>query len=303
MVGDVPIGWGKTDDGESKEALRVAFDEGVNFYDTADFYGLGHSEKLLGEVFGNRDDVIIATKVGHRVNKADKIYVDYSRKYVVEACEGSLKRLKRDCIDYYQLHTAKIEHLEQGECVEAMQTLQEQGKIRYWGLSLSTFSPQTEAEFMLKSRLGDGFQLVLNIINQRALPVIKKAHQAGYGIIARMPLQFGLLAGKFDEKASFSEDDHRSFRLTGGIISRSIERLRPIWERTKGHGATKVEIALAYILSYPEVTTVIPGIRNKAQAEQNTDIGIRLSEEDKAFIENAFDNGLTEIVELMEQQG
>ena len=104
MAGDIPIGWGEVNDDESINALRKSFDLGINFYDTADFYGLGHSEELIGEVFGNSDKVIIATKVGHRLNNDNSIALDYSKKHILHACESSLKRLKRDSIDYYLIN-------------------------------------------------------------------------------------------------------------------------------------------------------------------------------------------------------
>jgi aryl-alcohol dehydrogenase-like predicted oxidoreductase len=93
---------------------------------------------------------------------------------MLNACEESLKRLKRDCIDFHHLHVARMHHLENGECIEAMQQLQKEGKIRYWGISLITFNPFPEADFFLKNDLGNGFQLVFNIINQKALPIFRR---------------------------------------------------------------------------------------------------------------------------------
>ena len=130
MAGDIPIGWGKTDDKTSIKALEKAYNLGINFFDTADFYGLGHSETLIGNTFGNTSNVNIATKVGHRLLKKGSIVLDYSFKHIVSACEASLKRLKRETIDYYQLHSAKMEHLHDGECIEAMIKLKEHGKRR-----------------------------------------------------------------------------------------------------------------------------------------------------------------------------
>lgn len=192
MIGSTAIGWGPADDNESMKAINAAVDAGINFFDTADIYGLGHSEELIGKTVGKNNDVIIATKVGN-VARDQKFTVDYDYDYMIGACEKSLKRLQRSVIDYYQLHTAKLSHLEHGDCIKAMQDLQQQGKIRYWGISLNTFDAEPEAAFLLKNKLGNGFQLVLNIINQKSLPLIKKAHENGYGIIVRMPLQFGLL--------------------------------------------------------------------------------------------------------------
>src|SRR6185369_1763688 len=161
-----------------------------------------------GETIGNDREIVVATKVGN-VARNNQFTIDYSKEYILTACEQSLTRLKRERIDYYQLHSARLDHLQNGECIEAMKELQKQGKIRYWGLSLNTFDPFPEAELLMKHHLGNGFQLVLNILNQKALPVLEKANVNGYGIIARMPLQFGLLTGKFDVGSSFPVNDHR----------------------------------------------------------------------------------------------
>lgn len=301
-VGDTPIGWGVADDATSKKAIRAALNAGINFFDTADFYGLGHSEELLGEVLKENKEAIIATKVGHR-DIDNKIVLDYSKEYILQACEAALKRLGRDAIDYYQLHSARISHLQQGECIEAMETLKQQGKIRYWGLSLNTFHPQVEADYLIERKLGDGFQLVFNLINQRALETIKKAATESYGIIARMPLQFGLLTGKFSVETTFSNDDHRSFRLTPDILQKTLSLLQEkAWPVANIEHLTPTQLAISFILSYPEISTVIPGIRTEQHVEQNTSGYKLLQEENRAFLE-----GLSmqweAIVQLMEQRG
>ena len=131
--------------------IRKAVEQGINFFDTADFYGLGHSEELIGKEFRNNKEVIIATKVGHRAID-DKIQLDYSEEYIIEACEKSLKRLKRDFIDYYQLHSARMQHFEKEQCIEAMELLKKQGKVRHWGLSLNTFYPEPEANYLMSNK-------------------------------------------------------------------------------------------------------------------------------------------------------
>jgi aryl-alcohol dehydrogenase-like predicted oxidoreductase len=270
MVGNVPIGWGPADDELSKKAIHAALDAGINFFDTADFYGLGHSEILLGKVLPRNNEVIIASKVGQR-KVEDKIVGDYSYDYMIAACEASLKRLKRDHIDYLQLHTVKVEQLEQGGCIRAMEELKKQGKIRYWGVSLSTFNPAPEANFLSERKTGDGFQLVFNLINQLAIDVINNASKSGMGIIARMPLQFGLLTGKFSNDSSFAKDDHRSFRLTGDIISKTNKLIADLWlPIAKENGMTMTEFALSFILSVEGISTVIPGLRTPEQVAMNT---------------------------------
>lgn len=303
MAGKIPIGWGEVNDEISIAALNKAYDRGINFFDTADFYGLGHSEELIGKVFSKRKDVFIATKVGHRLSNDNSIILDYSQKHIHSACESSLRRLNRDVIDYYQLHSAKIIHLENGECIEAMENLKTEGKIRYWGISLNTFNPFPEAEYFLKNSLGDGFQLVLNIINQRALPLLAKANDAGFGIIARMPLQFGVLTGKFSPDTKFAENDHRSFRLNEKIISEILTELEQISNEVVFKNATKAIACLSYILSYPEVSTVIPGMKTPEQVLQNTEKIISLDETTRQKIESKYKKSFYRIVELMEMLG
>lgn len=301
MVGSTPIGWGPADDKTSVEAIRKSLDCGITFFDTADFYGLGHSEELLGkELSGNRE-AVLATKVGHRVIN-ESIHQDYSRDYIIKACEQSLRRLKRDTIDLYQLHSARLQHFENEQCVEALELLKQQGKIRYWGLSLNTFSPAPEADYLMERKQGSGFQLVFNLISQLALPVMEKAQMNGYGVIARMPLQFGLLTGKFSSDTEFAKDDHRSFRLTKEIIRRSNDILdKKVWPLCEKYGVSKTTLALSYILSFDCVSTVIPGIRTAQHAADNTNI-IHLEKEDVTFLKELYKTDWEEIVGLMEKQ-
>jgi aryl-alcohol dehydrogenase-like predicted oxidoreductase len=299
MAGDIPIGWGDVDDSTSKRALLHAMMLGINFYDTADFYGLGHSEELIGDILGNNPEVTIATKVGHRLNKDGNIFTDYSKAHIINSCEGSLKRLKRESIDFYQLHTARIADLEKGECIEAMEQLKKEGKIRYWGLSLNTFQPNPEADYMMNHHIGDGFQLVFNMINQEALHIVEKARQAGYGIIARMPLQFGLLTGKFTKHTTFPEDDHRTFRLPPDILSELIDALEQVWPLTQKYGISKTQLAMGFILGFEGISTVIPGIKTPQQADLNTEGIIKLEDEDMDIITGLYQSKFRDILMRM----
>lgn len=302
MIGSTAIGWGDADDTVSVKAIHAALDAGINFFDTADIYGLGHSENLLGEIIGQKKDILIATKCGN-VSRNEQFTTDYTKEYLISACEQSLKRLRRDTIDYYQLHTARLAHLQKGECIEAMQQLQQEGKIRYWGLSLNTFDPLPEANYLLENNLGNGFQLVLNMLNQRALLLLQQAAEKGYGIIARMPLQFGLLTGKFDHSASFSANDHRKNRLVPEIIDRSNEALEPVWQLCKKYNCNKTQLALSFILSYPEVSTIIPGIRTPEQVAANTTGLFRLDETDRQMLEKTGMHQAAAVMDLIQQRG
>lgn len=298
MVGDTAIGWGDVDDDTSIKALIKSFDLGINFYDTADFYGFGHSEELIGKVFGNRDEVIIASKVGHRVEK-NAIVLDYSKEHIIKSCENSLRRLKRERIDYYQLHSAKLTHLEHGECIDAMEKLKSSGKIRFWGISLNTFNPYPEADFLIERNFADGFQLVLNILNQRSLNLIKRSKEKEYGVIARIPLQFGLLTGKFSKEKKFDKNDHRYFRLPPEFLSELLESLYDVWEIQDKYGISKTSFALSFILSVDGISTVIPGIKTPQQAEQNTKDIIKINEEDTVAIKNMFESKFNNLVDKM----
>lgn len=286
MAGKTPIGWGDVDDEESIRALRRAVDLGVNFIDTADFYGLGHSEEIIGKALSDiKNDIIIATKVGHELLENGTINLNYSGKYILDTVEKSLIRLKRDFIDLYQLHSAKLDHLENGECIEAMELLKKQGKIRFWGISLNTYDPEPEFNFLLKNDLGDTIQVALNIINQISLnDVIPKAHENDYGIIARMPLQFGLLAGKFTEQSKFDENDHRSFRLNSHLIKKANELLRPVFQLAEKYNTPYYHFALSFVLNHHEVSVVIPGIKTVLQAELNTKNPVEISVDDMDFL-------------------
>jgi aryl-alcohol dehydrogenase-like predicted oxidoreductase len=302
MIGNTPIGWGDADDAVSINAIHAALDAGINFFDTADIYGLGHSEDMLGKTIGGKKKIIIATKVGN-VSRNNQFTVDYSKKYILEACENSLKRLKRDVIDYYQLHSARMQHLQDGECIAAMQQLQQEGKIRYWGISLNTFEPLPETEFFIENKIGNGFQLVLNLLNQKTLSLLKRSAESGYGVIVRMALQFGLLTGKFDKEVHFSANDHRKNRLTKEVIDTSNNALKPVWSLCKKYNCSKTQLALSYILSYPEVSTIIAGIRTAQQVQLNTTGLFQLDNDDRLMIEQLGTTDFVQVMDLIQKQG
>jgi len=303
FIGNTPIGWGVSDDKESEKAILKSVDIGINFFDTADFYGLGHSEVLLGKVLEKKPDIMIGTKVGHRAIN-NTIQLDYSKNYIIEACHKSLKRLKRKVIDFYQLHSARMVHLENKECIEAMEQLKKEGKIRYWGISLNTFNPGPEGEYLMQDKTGDGFQLVFNLINQKAFPLMIQAQKNGYGLIARMPLQFGLLTGKVSNEKIFSKDDHRNFRLNTVIITKINKILdNKVWKLCNKYAVNKVSLALSFILSFDSVSTVIPGIRTATQAAENTAGIVKLDKEDLMFLQSLYQTDWKSVVNIMEKLG
>jgi aryl-alcohol dehydrogenase-like predicted oxidoreductase len=247
--------------------------------------------------------VILATKVGHR-SVGGNVVLDYSKEYIIEACEKSLRRLRRDSIDYYQLHSARLKQLEQGECIEAMETLKAQGKIRYWGVSLNTFHPMAEAEWLIMQNIADGLQLVFNLINQRAQEVIRKAAAEEYGVIARMPLQFGLLTGKFNAASKFAADDHRNFRLTPEIMKKTLSVLEEkVWPLAHTEEMSRTELAMNFILQTEGISTVIPGIRTAEHVRQNTKEFRSIDRLHYSYLQSLAAQDWLPVLELMEQQG
>lgn len=302
-IGNIPIGWGETDDKVSSKALLKAFDMGVNFYDTADFYGLGKSEEIIGKTFRNVKDVIIASKVGHRVGNSETILLDYSKSHIISACEKSLKRLQRNEIDLYQLHSAKVSHLQQGECIEAMEKLKEEGKIRYWGISLNTFDPYPEFNFLKNTGLCSSYQIVFNIINQKALNLISEAEEIKTGIIARMVLQFGLLTGNMNPNREFESTDHRSFRLNQEFINNVNQTLQPLFAIAAKEGLTPIELALSFPLWQKGISTIIPGIKTESQAIENINSVLPYNEMLNKLIKQLYQEDLFKLTDLMQSLG
>ena len=299
MAGDVAIGWGKVDDEISKKAILKSVELGVNFFDTADFYGLGHSEELLGDVFkGKWENIILATKVGNTLMPDGSPGGNYSKKYILKACEESLKRLKKDTIDVYQLHSARIQHLEQGECIEAMEQLQQEGKIRYWGISLNTFEPQQEAKFFIEHQIGHTFQIALSIINQITLEeVLPSAVKNNYGIIARVPLHFGLLTRKFSREKVFPLNDHRSNRLNPELLNMSLDKLEKVFDLAGARGIEPIDLAMSFVLNHQGISSIIPGIRTEQQAVANAKEFGTLSTEDVDFLHSLYLSDLNQLME------
>ena len=181
------------------------------------------------------------------------------------------------------------------ECIKAYKDIYSPDRFFRWNHHL--------ADFLMEKKLGNGFQLVLNLLNQKVLSIFSAAAENGYGIIARMPLQFGLLTGKFDNGVSFSDNDHRKNRLTAPVIEIANKALQPVWDLCTRYNCTKIQLALSYILSYPEVSTIIPGIRTTEQTKQNTTRLFKLMPEDRLLIEELGKGSFVEVMQLIQRQG
>src|SRR5438874_6162429 len=263
-----PLGWGRTNDDESLAAIRRARDLGVTFFDTADSYGFGRSESLLGIVLSRkRQDVVIATKVGVTRSADAALKKDFSKQHIFQAIDGSLRRLRTDYVDLYQAHNPTTEQLRREEIQEAMERLQEIGKVRYWGVSISTNEEGIE---IINRGWGHALQVLYNVLNQSpANELLPLAKQKGYGIIARVPLASGLLTGKFRIDTAFPADDVRQNFLTPKRLEEALRRVDEVKSIVGGGAKSLADAALQFVLANDAVSTTIPGARNVRQVEMN----------------------------------
>lgn len=265
-------GWGPTDDDESLAALKRAFELGVNFVDTADVYGAGHSEEIVGKaITGNRDKVIVATKFGNdfygRLEGKYDIRADFSAGYTVSAVEKSLQRLDTDYIDLIQLHATRVPGAEQADALDALEKLKEQGKVRFIGVSVKSVQDALDC---INGGRADTVQLVYNMLQQdmadEALPL---AQEKDVGIIAREPLRSGLLTGKWSADWEFHARDFRKYRFKGERFEKALEIVEKLKFLLETGSKTMAQAAIRFVLSHPAVSVVIPGARRPSQIEDN----------------------------------
>lgn len=267
-AGGIPVGWSGATDDDAMAAIRRARDLGVTFFDTADIYGNGRSESLLGIVLSRRrDDVVLATKVGNRRTSTGEHHKDFSKSHIFHAIDGSLKRLRTDWVDLYQLHNPTLADLERGEIQEAMETLQSIGKIRFWGVSVTV--PEEGLE-IIRRGWGYTIQVLYNVLNQApAKELFPLAKEHGYGILARVPLASGLLTGKFRADTTFPANDVRQNFFTPRRLQEALGRVDEVKAVLGGSVQTLAEGALRFVLANDAVSSTIPGARNQHQVEMN----------------------------------
>lgn len=268
--------WGNTNDEESLKGLQRAMDAGVNFFDTADVYGDGHSEELLAKATkGKESEIYIATKFCRAGDIHDP--ATYSEKAVTDYVEASLKRLNRDQLDLLQIHCPPFEILKDGSVFEVLDKLKQSGKIRYYGASVETVE---EGLFCLEQPNVSSLQVIFNIFRQKPVAeLFPKAKEKGVGILARVPLASGLLTGKFTTDHQFESDDHRQFNQNGeafnvgetfaGIeFNKGVALSNELKWIAEGRG-NMTRAALKWILEHDAVTSVIPGFKTVKQIEDN----------------------------------
>jgi len=274
--------WGKTDDAVSQKALHQAIDEGVTLIDSADVYGFGHSEKLIADVLKERgkNNIVVATKAGndfyHASAQDDKGYgpirQNVDKEYIIYAAEQSLIRLGVDKLDILQIHSSNTELLERDDPWEALRLLKEQGKIVFAGWSVQSFK-ETEQAYLIDRHhdLIDVIQVRYNLLEREAeRELLPKAQKYGIGIIARIPLLFGLLTGKFSAKMTFDKDDHRHFNLSAEKLKNYfslLDKQRPLFEAFPLQ--SPAQISLRFCLSHPACHVAIPGAKTPQQVIEN----------------------------------
>lgn len=279
--------FGATDDQESLRALHRAVDLGMNFIDTADAYGRGHSEELLAQLLKTRrKEVVLATKGGNQFTVRQGLR-NFDPDYITSALEASLKRLQIDTIDLYQLHNPAPEVMQRGEIFERLDRCKREGKIRFYGVSLEKTADGIVA---IETGKPDTLQVVYNILHQDPEEhLFPLAQRENIGILARVPLERGVLSGRFKITAEFAQKDWRRGAFSEEGLTQAHAAVEKLGFLVKGDVPNLAQAALRFILSNPAVSTVIPGIRTVKQVEDNTAIsGKTLPPEDLAQLRTLY---------------
>ncbi len=257
--------YGPTDDAASLAAIRRAVGLGCTFFDTADVYGWGHSEELLGAALEpHRDEVRIATKVGGDFYHGG-VRMNFAPGYIGFALDRSLRRLRTDHVDLYQLHNPPAETMADPATYEALEALKAEHKIEAYGVSIHE---PLEGALCIESGKPDVLQIPFSLFRQEWIDeLFADARKANVGIIAREPLGNGFLAGRIAASARFPAGDIRSHWPSAMVEARSraAERLAFL---TRGDRSL-AQAALRFTLAFPEVSVTIPGAKTEAQVEEN----------------------------------
>jgi aryl-alcohol dehydrogenase-like predicted oxidoreductase len=272
--------WGQVDDAEAMRCLHRALDLGVNFFDTADVYGDGHSERLLARLRRERRDPFwVATKVGRRANP--HIAANYTRGNLTQYVERCLTNLEVSALDLVQIHCPPTDVYYMPEVFGVFDDLVKAGKVRFYGASVERVEEGLKAiEYPELQTL----QVIFNILRQRPADLLfPRAVERKVGILARLPLSSGMLTGKLTSTTRFEADDHRAFNREGAAFDKGetfsgfdYERSLQVVQKLRDllpAGMSLPELALRYIASFPAVTCSIPGARRVEQVEQNVAAG------------------------------
>jgi aryl-alcohol dehydrogenase-like predicted oxidoreductase len=277
--------WGIKDEAVGVGLLRRAYDLGITFYDTADVYGDGLGETILSKALGHaRDRITIATKFGYdfythpgpQPGQRERPQ-DWSPAFTRKACEESLRRLGTDRIDLYQLHNPRIDTLRQDDLFEALDRLKAEGKVRHFGAALGPAINERQIEegrSCIEERSLASTQIIYNLFAQMlGLPLFPAARQQRKGMMVRVPHSSGLLEGRFTRETSFSEKDHRFFRVNTDErkkewLEDGLKKVEAIRFLVEGTGRTLGQAAIQFVLAEPSVACVLPNIYNPEQLEE-----------------------------------
>ncbi|HEY8460293.1 MAG TPA: aldo/keto reductase [Blastocatellia bacterium] len=266
--------WTGGDDDEARRALNLAIDQGVNFIDTALAYGEGHSERLVGEVVRSRKErIYIASKVPPKNREWPARDVPlrevFTYDYIIECTEQSLRNLGVETIDLQQLHVWNDRWTEESEWIDALSKLREQGKIRYFGLSLNDYQPWNGIKALRQGHI-DAVQVIYNIFEQapedELYPVCQELN---IGVIARVPFDEGGLTGAVRPDSVWPESDWRSWFFRGDRKRKVFERVERLKALLGDEAKSLAELALRFTLSHDAVSTVIPGMRSTKHVAAN----------------------------------
>ena len=272
-------GWIGANDEESLQALQKAIDLGLNFIDTALGYGDGHSEELVGKVARDQSKhIYISTKIPPKngqwpARPGVPVQDTFPGNYIVECTERSLHNLGTDAIDVQQFHVWQDDWVGQGDWLETIQKLKEQGKIRFFGISINDHQAENALR-LIETGVVDTVQVIYNIFDQspedKLLPACQ---QHNVGVIVRVPLDEGGLTGKITPQSTFDPEDFRNGYFRGDRKQEVYTRVQSIASDLGVSVDDVPEIALRYVLSHPAVSTVIPGMRTIHNVERNMAIG------------------------------
>lgn len=265
---DLPVGYGQVDDTESIRVVRKAIHLGINFFDTADEYGCGHSETILGKALGqDRNSVIISTKFGFTFSEAAREITgkDASPAYIHRACEASLRRLGRDTIDLYLLHIRDLSLNEAALVLETLEDLVTEGKIRWYGWS--TDDPERARCFAQGPHCA-AIEHRLNLLLD-APKMLSICEEQNLASINRIPLLMGILSGRYTPDHLPPDDDVRSLFFQHGAFARDVERVSRVKAILTQENRTLAQGALTWILSRSPITIPIPGFRTEQQVVEN----------------------------------
>ncbi len=265
------MGWGNdVTDENSIASIHRALDIGINFFDTADVYGNGHSEEVLANALGSRrNEVIIATKVGNRRNEKGEMYGDLSRDHILQSLDNSLKRLNREVIDLYQVHRPD-DNTPIQETMETLLHCVESGKIRYIGLS-----NQTSGQIQEYLNYGGivSFQPPLSLLYRYVeVELLPFCQENQIGVIPYNPLGRGLLTGKYSTPVQFPEKDFRRnyFLFANGAFEHNIKIVQTLKRYAEALNCAVAQLAIAWVLAHPSVTSAIVGAKRPSQIEETS---------------------------------